>query len=130
MDILSVIKDKAKKLQRTVVLPEGNEERTILAAKILTEQGITKVVLLGDEKEIGKMAESHGLKSNSFKIINPSAAPDLNEFAELLYERRKAKGLSLEKAKEILSGNSQDGFPGSRDPDQSGVCRADQREAS
>ncbi len=102
MDILSQIKDKARALHRTVVLPEGIEERTIKAAKQLVEEKIAQVVLLGDKDQILKLAQTHGLNTDQVEIITPANSPDHEQFTELLFERRKAKGLTMDKAAEMM----------------------------
>ena len=103
MDILSVIKDKARKAKRTVVLPEGVEERAVKAARKLVQEKIAKVILLGDENEIKSVASKNGLDLKTVEIINPATSAHRENFADLLYERRKAKGLSRDKAFELMS---------------------------
>lgn len=98
MDILAAIKDKARSLNRTVVLPEGTEERSIKAAKKLTEAKITKVILLGKAEAIGSLAKANGLDLSGVQIIDPAASPLHEPYAELLYERRKEKGMTKEQA--------------------------------
>ncbi|MDD4051616.1 MAG: phosphate acetyltransferase [candidate division Zixibacteria bacterium] len=102
MDILNTIKDKARRLNRTVVLPEGTEERSIVAARNLVEEKIAKVVLLGDPKEIAALAAKNGLDTGKVTIINPPTAPDYASFVEMLFERRKAKGMTHEQAAEAM----------------------------
>jgi len=92
MDILNVIKDKARAAQRTVVLPEGTEERTVVAARTLIEEKIAKVILLGDTAKISQLAELHGLDANLVQIIDPVESDDYDAYTDLLFERRKAKG--------------------------------------
>ncbi len=94
------ITDIAKSNKQTIVLPEGSEPRTIKAATIILEQGIAEVVLLGDEKEIKKVAD--GVDISAAEIINPATSEKLEDFTQSLYEIRKAKGLTLEKARELL----------------------------
>ncbi|MCP4570419.1 MAG: phosphate acetyltransferase [FCB group bacterium] len=103
MDILSVIKEKAAKLGRTVVLPEGTEERVIIAARSLVEQKIAKVILLGDEKEIADLAGRHGLDTGTVEIINPATSAHFENFVDLLLERRKAKGMTRQQAAGLMS---------------------------
>jgi phosphate acetyltransferase len=102
MDILSIIKDKAAALNRTVVLPEGHEERTILAARQLTERKIARAILLGDKQEIESLATTHGLDTDKVEIISPAASPEHEKFTELLFERRKAKGMTKDDAAEAM----------------------------
>jgi phosphate acetyltransferase len=102
MDILSTIKDKARAAKRTVVLPEGTEERVIVAARTLIEQQIAKVILLGDTAEISKLAESHGLDANLVEMINPVESEDYESFTNLLFERRKSKGMTRDQAAQTM----------------------------
>lgn len=92
---ISDIIEKAKASPRTIVLPEGADERITEAAKIIVAEGIANVVVLGDEA----VAERAG---SSVTVINPKTSEKLDEYASAFYEIRKAKGLTLEKAKEIL----------------------------
>jgi len=105
MDILSQIKDKARDAGRTVVLPEGEEERTIIAAAGLVEEKIAKVILLGDPQKVKKLAGQHDLNTDRVEIINPVKSEHSDEFIDLLYERRKAKGLSRDQAAELMKSN-------------------------
>lgn len=102
MEILEAIKDKARQLKRTVVLPEGNEERTVLAAKQLVKDQIAQVILLGDEKEVGALCSKNGLSSDKVQIINPVGSSYFDEFVNLLYERRKSKGLTRDQAATLM----------------------------
>ncbi len=103
MDILSIIKDKARALDRTVVLPEGADERTIIAARQLVEKNIAKVIILGDEKPILDLAGKNNLDTAKVEIITPAKSSDHKSFSELLFERRKAKGLTMEQAAELMN---------------------------
>jgi len=102
MDILGQIKDKARALDRTVVLPEGIEERTIIAARQLVEEKIARVILLGSRDEIMSLAKTHGLNTDKVEIIDPTHSPDHESFTELLYEGRKAKGMTKEQAAKLM----------------------------
>jgi len=102
MDILSQIKEKARQTGRTVVLPEGEEERVIKAAKTLTEEKIARVVLLGDQDKIKKLADQNGLDADLVEIIKPEKSPDYENYVDLLYSRRKEKGMTREQAAEAM----------------------------
>ena len=103
MDILSAIKDKARAAKRTVVLPEGTEERAIAAARTLTREAIVKVILLGDAARIRKLAEQHGLNPDLVDIINPADSEYHETFTDLLFERRKAKGMTRDQAARAMT---------------------------
>ncbi|MEA5003710.1 MAG: phosphate acetyltransferase [Christensenella sp.] len=99
MSLMDKIKEKAKSVSKNIVLPEGNEPRTIEAAAKIAEQGIAHVILLGDEKEI-EAANTKHVDLSKATIINPATSPKLDEYAEMFYEMRKSKGITLEQAKE------------------------------
>lgn len=100
MSLMDEIKQKARANNKTVVLPEGEEPRTIQAAAKIVQEGIAHVVMLGDESKIAAMNESN-VDLSGVEIINPATSPQLEEYAELFYEMRKSKGVTKEQAKEI-----------------------------
>jgi len=99
-NILDSIKDKARAINRKVVLPEGTEPRVIQAAKILVEEKIARVVLLGDRDEIDKLADEHGLDLNTVEVIDPPKSELIPEFTKTYFEKRKHKGITEAQAEE------------------------------
>lgn len=91
----------AKTRNKTIVLPEGEDERTIDAANAIAENGLCNVILLGDEAEIKKAFDAKGYEVRC-KIIEPSKSEYLEDFTNTYYESRKAKGMSLEEAAESM----------------------------
>ena len=102
MSVLDSIKEKAKADVKHILLPEGSEERTVQAARIITDEKIAKVTLLGDEEEIKKVAEKFNVCLCGIGIINPLTDPDFEHYANGFYELRKAKGMTPEKARETI----------------------------
>lgn len=97
--IIDSIIDKAKRLQKTIVLAEGEEPRTVEAAQTIVRNKIAKVILLGDEEKLKSMypyADFEGIK-----IVNPLTA-DVEDYANTLYELRKAKGMTEEDARKEI----------------------------
>jgi len=92
------IVSKAKQGYKTIVLPEGEDDRVVEAAKEITEEKIAKVILLGDEKVIKSKFDIKGWSVEGIDIINPETSDRLNEYAEIFYELRKEKGVSKEDA--------------------------------
>ena len=90
--------DRAKADKKTIVLPEGNDERILEAAQEALAQGIANIIILGDADEIA--AKGYNLEGAT--IIDPATSDKQEEFAELLYELRKAKGMTPEEAKELV----------------------------
>ena len=102
MSVLDSIKEKAKADVKHILLPEGSEERTVQAARIITDEKIAKVTLLGDEEEIKKVAEKFNVCLCGIDIINPLTDTDFEHYANGFYELRKAKGMTPEKARETI----------------------------
>lgn len=99
-----ILVDKARKANRTVVLPEGNEPRTIKAAAICGERGIAKCVLLGDPEEIHLIAQQQGVELNDqVVIVNPENARA--KYVNAMVELRKHKGVTEVIAEEQLEDN-------------------------
>ena len=96
--------DRARKANRTVVLPEGNEPRTIKAAAICGQRNIAKCVLLGDPEEILLVAEQQGVELNENVVIeNPEKVR--HKYVAPMVELRKHKGLTEVVAEEHLEDN-------------------------
>ncbi|MDA3822096.1 MAG: phosphate acyltransferase, partial [Bacteroidales bacterium] len=92
MDLLNSIRQKAQADCQRIVLPEGDEERTILAADQIIREKLAHVILLGDPKEIAALVEKYGLNNiEKAQIIDPKAHAKKEEYAKLLFELRKAK---------------------------------------
>jgi phosphate acetyltransferase len=99
-----LLTDKARQANKTVVLPEGNEPRTIKAAAICGQRGIAKTILLGDKEEILRIAEQQGVELNdNVTIIEPSDV--INDYVAPMVEIRKNKGLTEVIAQEQLLDN-------------------------
>ena len=102
MSFIDSIKIRAKKDIKTIVLPEGNDIRTIEAVEKVRKEQFADVIVLGNKDEILNMAKEHNINIDGVKIINPVEDARFEKFANEFYELRKAKGMTLEKAEEIL----------------------------
>ena len=89
---------QAKTDKRTIILPEGNDIRTLKAAKIVLDDGYANLIILGDPQ---KIAES-GIDLSDATIIDPATSELRDEFAEKLAELRAHKGVTLEKAYTLI----------------------------
>lgn len=96
MGLLEEIKAKAAARKKTIVLCEGEDKRVIEAAAKITAEGIAKIVLIGNEAECKKVAPEVNL--NGITLIDPLTSEKTAAYAEILYEARKAKGMTLEQA--------------------------------
>jgi len=104
MNFIESIKKNAKKHQKTIVLPEGTSERTLKAANIILEEGIANLILLGNHAEILSIANKLGLSQiERARIIDPQTWEKREFFAQMLYDIRKGKNLTLEGAYQLVA---------------------------
>ncbi len=102
MSFIETIKEKARKDLKTIILPESEDERTIRAAAKVLEEKTAKLVLIGNPDVIKADAEKYGVDINGAEIIDPETTDKLEGYVNLLYELRKAKGMTPEAAREAL----------------------------
>jgi phosphate acetyltransferase len=98
MNIVEQFAEKAKQLKKRVVYPEGEEPRSILAAKRVVGESIAQVTLVGDTEKIATLAKEHGLDLGKCTVSDPNRSPLLADFANEFFELRKAKGITGEQA--------------------------------
>lgn len=101
-NILDVIKEKARAKYRRVVLPEGHEPRVIAAAKMIVEQKIASVTILGDKDTIARHAREYALELDKVQVIDPQKSELLPSFAQEFCELRKSKGITEAQAEETM----------------------------
>ena len=99
MTLIESIIARAKSNRQRIVLPESLEERTLTAADMALADEIADIILIGNSDEIHALADKLGLKHISkATIIDPATSEKTAEYAKLLYELRKNKGMTEEKA--------------------------------
>lgn len=103
MDVIKNLIERASQDRQRIVLPEGTEERTLKAADKAIADGIADLIILGNRTEILSLAEQFGLKHiDKTTIIDPENNPDAEKYATLLFELRKAKGMTMEEAQKLV----------------------------
>ena len=100
MAIIDKIKAKAKADVKHIVLPEGEETRNAQAAAIIAKEGLAKLTLLGNPEKV--RAAANGASLEGVEIIDPATSEKCAEYANLLFELRKAKGMTEEKAAQLV----------------------------
>ena len=103
MSMIEKIKNKAKENKKRIVLPEGDEPRTVKAAVDITKEGLAIPVLLGEKEKIQKVASEQGVDVSGIEIVNPLTSDKAASYAKALYELRKAKGVTEEDAKKLVT---------------------------
>ena len=99
---INALFEKAKSELKTIILPEGKDERVLDASHIIASKQIAKIILLGDEAKIAAYFKQKQYDLSPITVINPETSELKAKFSEQLYEMRKNKGLTLEKAKESV----------------------------
>lgn len=103
MEIIERIVERAKGNRQRIVLPEATEERTLRAADKVLADGVADIILIGSPEEISRLAEEWGLTHiGKATIVNPLDNPKSEEYAALLAELRKNKGMTIEQARELV----------------------------
>ena len=101
MDLISSIIERAKANKQRIVLPEATEERTLTAADRALADGIAEIILIGNPDEVKTLADKLGLKNiDKATIIDPQNHDKKEEYAQLLCELRKKKGMTIEEARQ------------------------------
>ncbi|MBQ9788328.1 MAG: phosphate acetyltransferase [Lentisphaeria bacterium] len=94
---------RAKELGKSIVLPEGQDPRVVAAANMAIENGVVKkVIVLGTEAEIAAACAKAGITERKFEQLDYLASAEFAVYANELYEKRKAKGLTIEKATAMM----------------------------
>ncbi|AEI13931.1 phosphate acetyltransferase [Flexistipes sinusarabici DSM 4947] len=101
MSLMDQFWEMAKSAKKTIVLPEGNDERTIHAAHTITENGLAKVIVLGNEEDVKNLFKQKGYPVNC-EIMDTEKSSYLDEFADEYYMIRKSKGISRDEALETM----------------------------
>ena len=101
--LIEKIKAKASSDIKRIVLPEGDEKRTVQAAAILKKDGIAEPVLIGNPDSVNKTAAEVGADITGIEIIDPASSDKASSYADTLYELRKAKGVTPEDAVKLVA---------------------------
>ena len=102
MSFIEKIKQRAKTQIKTIVLPEATDIRILKAAETVKQEGYAKTILIGDEEQVRKIAKQNTIDIEGIKIIDPLKSERTQEYAQKLFELRKAKGLTEEQAQKLV----------------------------
>ncbi len=103
MSMIEKVWAKARRNLRAIVLPEGDEPRTVQAAAKVRVEGLAEPILLGDPDRIQAVAAKTGTDLTGIEIVNPADSARFDAYADALYELRKSKGLSREDAGKLAA---------------------------
>ncbi len=102
INLLSDIKIKASQKLKTIILPESHDERVLKAAEVLIKQGIAAIVTVGNEDKVLSDAAKINVDLSNVKIIDPERYELFDSFVNTFWELRKEKGVTKEKAVDLL----------------------------
>ena len=101
MNFIETIKQRARQEIKTIVLPEAEDIRTLKATEVALKEKYANIILVGNEKEIKEKAEANNVNIKGATIVDPKTSQNYERYANLLYELRKHKGMTIEQAREI-----------------------------
>lgn len=102
MELMNKLWNAAKESKQKIVLPEGDEKRTIIATEKIHKLGLATPILIGDNEKIYSIAKELGVDLTGIEIINPEKSEKLDKYVNAFYEIRKNKGMTIEKAERIV----------------------------
>ncbi len=102
MNFIESIKERARKEIKTIVLPEAEDIRTLKATEMALKEKYANIILIGNKEEVLKKAEKNNINIKEAQIVEPKTNQNYEKYSNLLYELRKAKGMTIEKAKELV----------------------------
>ena len=105
MSFIDGLKNKAKQNIKTIILTESEDKRVLEAAQKVKKQGFANIILIGNEDEANKLAKANNINIEGIPVINPETSDKFEEYANAFYELRKAKGMTEDKAREMLKDN-------------------------
>src|SRR5258708_1329162 len=97
------LRERAKKLRKTVVLPDATDERMLKASRILCDEEIAHPVLVGTEALIRDKAAAAGVSLEHVRIVDPASSEQRSAFAHLFFNLRKSKGIALADAERAVA---------------------------
>ncbi len=100
--LMTVVCEKAKRNPKKIVFPEGDSSRILRAARIISDDGIATPILLGNPEVIREAAREHEVDIEGIQIINPATSDTRHEYARQYYEKRRRKGMTLDKASWVM----------------------------
>lgn len=102
-NVMEIVYARARDAKKRIVLPEADDVRTVTAAQKIVELGLAEVVLVSPEEKIDAAVKQSGADVSGCRIVDPEKSPLREEYAKEFYELRKHKGMTLEKAFDVVA---------------------------
>ena len=105
MRFIDTIKERAKRNIKTIVLPETEDIRVLQATEEILKEGFAKIILIGNQNTTKRLANDNNINIDGAEIIEPLQSDKYDEYVNKFFELRQKKGVSREKAKEMMLNN-------------------------
>lgn len=102
MSFIEEIKQRAKQEMKTIILPEAEDIRVLKATEKVMKEKYANIILIGNEENILQKAKTNEINIEGAEIVDPQKSENYNTYVNLLYELRQHKGMTIEKAKELV----------------------------
>ncbi len=102
MSFIEEIKQRAKAQIKTIVLPEAEDIRVLQATNQVIKEKFANIILIGNKEKIENKAKENDIDISGAEVIDPNISSDYEKYVNTFYELRKNKGITLEKAKELI----------------------------
>ena len=102
MSFINGMKLRAKQDIKTIVLPEATDVRILQAASNVLKEGFAKIILIGNKDKVNQIAKENNIDISKALIEDPYNSKKYDKYVETFYELRKRKGMTLDKAKEVI----------------------------
>jgi len=102
MDFTREVWNKAKRLNKTIALPETDDIRVLKASELAIKSKLANIVLVGVETEIKQLAQQNDIDISQAKIVTPRQHPKLDKYTQILKDQRHHRGMTVEKARHLL----------------------------
>ncbi|MED5371975.1 MAG: NADP-dependent malic enzyme [Myxococcota bacterium] len=101
-EFLRPLMNRAKLRPKRVAFPDGTNPKVLRAAQQLVDEGICTPILIGEEWKVLKRAEDHNVDLRGVEIVEATNGPDFDRLSERLYEMRQRKGVSMQRARQLI----------------------------
>ena len=102
MTLMEKLRNRARSRPQRIVLPEGEDPRVVSAATVIATEGFAKITLLGRKQIIAAIASDLHVDLSNVTIVDPAESDRAETYAQIYYERRRAKGASLDESRQIV----------------------------
>jgi len=103
MNLVEKLKNRARVEPQKIVLPEGEDRRAVAAAARVAAEGYAKIALLGRPKLVEAAAAEAGVKLAGVTVVDPAGSAKLESYAQIYFERRRARGMREDEAREMAA---------------------------